>query len=140
MHEPYLALYVRDNALHFEKKLPTENASREIFNVPLEQVVSESPDEAGRRLGTTVLGLLRLWHKQEFAGWGDPDNSEPAAVDDFVVALYLIDRLSQGASEDRLRLIDEILSRASTSNQAAGDYLQEDWPTLRKRLLRESND
>ncbi|MDR1423457.1 MAG: hypothetical protein LBI92_02455 [Azoarcus sp.] len=139
MHEPYLALYVQNNALRFEKKLPTEEVSREIFEVPLSQVISEPLDEAGRRLGTTVLGLLRLWHKQEFAEWDKLHNSGPAAVDDFVVALYLIDRLSQGASEDRLRLIDEILGQASTSCEAASNYLQKDWPTLRKRLLRETS-
>lgn len=138
MHEPYLALYIRDKALHFEKKLPTEKSPREIIEVPLQQVLSDSLDEAGRKLGTTVLGLFRLWHKQEFAGWGEPNTSAPTAVDDFAVALYLIDRLSQGASEDRLRLIDEILGEASAASEAANDYLQNDWPILKKRLLRES--
>lgn len=43
---------------------------------------------------------------------------------------------SQGCSEDRLQLIDELLNEASISNVAAREYLGESWPSLRKRLLR----
>lgn len=132
MHEPYLALYIENEALHFEKKLPTEEAPRRIFEVPLDQVVSDSFDEAGKKLGTTVLGFFKLWHKKEFEGW---DRTEGPSVADFTVALYLIDWLSQGASEDRLCLIDEILDEASKSDTQAKYYLQDDWPALRKRLL-----
>jgi hypothetical protein len=134
MHEPYLALYIADKTLHFEKKLPTEETSRGIIEVPLDQVVSDPLDEAARKLGATVLGLFKLWHKKEFEGWDDSVDSKPA-VADFTVALYLIDWLSQGASEDRLCLIDEILGEAAKSNTQANDYLQDDWPALRKRLL-----
>lgn len=135
MHEPYLALYIENKTLHFEKKLPTEETSRGIIEVPLEQVVSDSLDEAGRKLGITVLGIFKLWHKNEFEGWGESSTSAPV-VDDFVVALYLIDLLSHGASDDRLCLIDDILDRAAKSNIEASDYLKEGWPALRKRLLR----
>jgi len=65
-----------------------------------------------------------------------PSALEHGFIEDFSVALYLIDRLSQGGSEDRLRLIDEILSEAGASNAVADAYLREDWPLLRKRLLR----
>lgn len=134
MREPYLALYISDGMLHFEKKLPTEEAPRGITEIPIADVVADSFDDAGRKLGTTAIGLLKLWHKKEFAGWGDSNASGSLAVSDFSVALYLIDRLSQGASEDRLRLIDEILIEAAVSSQGAVDYLREDWPALRKRL------
>lgn len=134
MREPYLALYIADGMLHWEKKLPTEEAPRSILEIPIADVVSDSLDEAGRKLGTTVLGLFKLWHKKEFEGWGDPDTSGSLEVSDFSVALYLIDRLSSGASEDRLKLIDEILSESATSSQEAADYLRDDWPVLRKRL------
>jgi hypothetical protein len=134
MHEPYVALYIEDETLHFEKKLPAEETSRSLLEVPLDQVVADSFDEAGRKLGTTLLGVLKLWHKKEFAGW---DDTEGPAVADFTVALYLIDLLSKGASEDRLSLIDEILNEAAKSDTQAKYYLQDDWPALRKRLLRE---
>lgn len=134
MREPYLALYISDGMLHFAKKLPTEEAPRGITEIPIADVVSDSFDEAGRKLGTTALGLLKLWHKKEFAGWGDSSASDSLEISDFSVALYLIDRLSSGASEDRLKLIDEILSESAASSHEAADYLREDWPVLRKRL------
>lgn len=136
MHEPYLAIYVEDGALHIAKKLLTEDIVRGIIEVPLKQVMSDKFDEAAKKLGGTVLGLFKLWHKKDFEGWDDSNILENGAIEDFSVALYLIDRLSQGCSEDRLRLIDEILGEAATSNVVAADYFQEDWPLLRKRLLR----
>lgn len=134
MHEPYLAIYVKDETLFFEKKLPSEESPREIFEVPVKQITSDTFDEASKKLGGTVLGLFKLWHKRDFESWDDANTPDGGYIEDFSVALYLIDRLSQGCSEDRLILIDEILGDAATSNVAASDYLQHDWPSLRKRL------
>ncbi|MFC5771129.1 hypothetical protein [Thauera sinica] len=136
MHEPYLELYIEDETLHFAKKLPTEEASRGIIEVPIKQITSDTFDEAARKVGGTVLGLFKLWHKKDFGSWDDSNALENGSIEDFSVALYLIDKLSQGCSEDRLRLIDEILSEAAISNVVADDYLRDDWPFLRKRLLR----
>lgn len=137
MHEPYLALYVKDGTLHFEKKLPTEDEPREIIEVEIKQITSDEFDEASKKLGGTILGIFKLWHKNIFQTWGSSAVAvEEDFIDDFSVALYLIDKLSQGCSEDRLQLIDEILNEASLSSVAAHKYLGEDWPLLRKRLLR----
>ncbi len=71
MHEPYLALYIEDGTLHIAKKLPTEDVARGIIEVPIEQVTSDTFDEAAKKLGGTVLGLFKLWHKKTFEGWDD---------------------------------------------------------------------
>lgn len=136
MHEPYLTLYIEDETLHFAKKLPTEEASRGIIEVPVKQITSDTFDEAAKKLGRTVLGLFKLWHKKNFESWDDTSALGGGSIEDFSVALYLIDRLSQGCFEDRLRLIDEILNEAALSHVVASDYLRDDWPLLRKRLLR----
>lgn len=137
MYEPYLALYVKDGTLYFEKKLPTEDEPRGIIEVEIAQVTSDEFDEASKKLGGTILGIFRLWHKNLFETWGTSAvKLEDDSVDDYSVALYLIDRLPQGCAEDRLQLIDEILNEASISNAAAHKYLVEDWPYLRKRLQR----
>lgn len=137
MHEPYLALYVKDGALHFEKKIPTESKSREIFDVALSQIVADDFDEASKRLGSTILGILKIWHKDSFEDWGNGGAlSSKSSSEDFMVALGLINRLSAGCSEDRLKLIDEILADAASSDLDAKKYLDEDWPSLRRRLLR----
>ena len=137
MHEPFIFLFVSDGALHVGKKLPTEPDPRELFDVRIEDVVTDAFDEASRKLGATALGILKLWHKDLFRDWGDSVDGLNASTDEFEVALALIDRLSAGGSEDRLKLIDEILSDAAASDEAASKYLKEDWPPLRKRLLRE---
>lgn len=137
MNEPYLALYVKNGILRLDKKLPTEGAPRGIAEVEIEQITSDEFDEAAKKLGGTILGIFSLWHKSLFQAWGTcKASTENDYVDDFSVALYLIDKLSQGCSEDRLLLIDEILNEASISNLDAGQYLREDWPPLRQRLLR----
>lgn len=137
MHEPYLALYVKDGTLYIDKKLPTEVKPRGIIEVEVEQVTSDEFDEAAKKLGATVLNIFRLWHKSLFRNWGTSKViTETDSVDDFSVALYLINRLSNGCSEDRLLLIDEVLKDASITDVAADKYLRESWPFLRKRLLR----
>jgi hypothetical protein len=137
MHEPYLALYIKDGVLYFDKKLPTEDEPRGIIEVGIDEVKSVEFDEAAKKLGGTVLGIFRLWHKNLFQTWDTSNASvNKDSIETFSVALYLIDKLSQGCSEDRLVLIDEILSEASISSAAANKYLIEDWPFLRKRLLR----
>lgn len=136
MREPYIALYIADNALHFEKKLPTELNSREIFEVPIEQLIFDDFNEASRKLGSTVLDLFQLWHRDLFIGWKNATHSaQESSVDNFTIALHMIDRFSNGCSEDRLNLIDEILADAATSDAEAQKYLNEEWPYLRKRLL-----
>lgn len=137
MREPYIFIYVANRELHVGKKLPTEAEPRELFDVSVDQVVASEFDEAARKLGATVLGVLKLWHKDSFQNWEQTaDALSSPSSDDFEVALSLIDRLSGGGSEDRLKLIDEILTDAATVDAAAGSYLRDDWPPLRKRLLR----
>ena len=136
MHEPYISLYVQDGALHFEKKLSTELESRVIFNVPIPEVIADEFDEAAKKLGGTLLRLFQLWHKDLFINWGSSFSElESSSSDNFTLALGLIDRLSDGCSEDRLKLIDEILVDAATSDLDASKYLSENWPYLRVRLL-----
>src|SRR4030065_373318 len=103
MHEPYLAIYVNDETLFFEKKLPSEDVPRVIIEIPIKQIISDTFDEAAKKLGATVLGIFKLWHKKDFETW-DASNTfmESGSIEVFSVSLYLIDRLSQGCSEDRL--------------------------------------
>ncbi|MHA6895375.1 hypothetical protein ACQUJT_15015 [Ralstonia pseudosolanacearum] len=38
----------------------------------MDEVISDAFDEAAKKLGTTVLGILSLWHKDAFHDWGIP--------------------------------------------------------------------
>lgn len=63
MTEPYLSLHINDGILYISKKLATEIKPRVILDVEVGEVVSDDFDEAARKLGTTVLGILCLWYK-----------------------------------------------------------------------------
>ncbi|SCK29591.1 hypothetical protein VAR608DRAFT_2488 [Variovorax sp. HW608] len=72
MNEPYLAIYVQNGTLFFSKKLPSEDKPRAIFELEIGEVISDEFDEASKKLGNTVLGILRLWHEDVFHDWGKP--------------------------------------------------------------------
>ena len=61
MNEPYLAVYVKDDALVITKKLPKEAKPREILELPIEEILADEFADAASKLGTTLLGILALW-------------------------------------------------------------------------------
>lgn len=139
MHEPYLALYVDAETLHVVKKLPSESEPRCIVKIPVEQVVGDEFNNASEKLGSTVLGILKLWHKQVFKGWDRCSYGSKSEIDDFAVAMSLIDRFSGGTSKHRLELVDEILKDASITNISTKRFLNDSWPVLRKWINSYSN-
>ncbi|MEV8471769.1 hypothetical protein [Ralstonia sp. UNC404CL21Col] len=135
MKEPYLALYVRDNALCVAKKLPTESSPRDIFEIGVGEVTSNEFDEAARKLGGTVLGILSLWHKDSFPGWGDAlTQIEEGEEDDLYVAHRLISESVTKKTAAHVKSIDLLLRWASAKNEDAKQFLEEAWPLVRERL------
>lgn len=93
---------------------------------------------AAAKLRFTGLGIFRLWHKESFTSSGTfIEAFGDASSNDFELALGSIDRLSSGTTQDRLKLIAEILFDAAKLDVAASVYFFEDLPSLRKRHLRE---
>jgi hypothetical protein len=70
INEPFLALSIVAGTLYFTKKLPLEDGPRVILELDISEVVKDDFDEAARKLGTMMFGILRLWHKDAFDGWG----------------------------------------------------------------------
>jgi hypothetical protein len=137
MHEPYIALYVHDDALHVGKKLPTELKPREMFDLPLSQVVADEFDEAARKLGSTVLGILRLWHPDVFNNWGSRpqgDETETQLVSDFDIAMQLISKSVSDKTKIHVPSIDALLREQSQRTKAAHEFFNESWPAIRTRL------
>lgn len=141
MQEPYLYISVFNGALHIGKKLPNESKSRELFDVACAEICSDGLEVASNKLGGTVFGILKLWHPEYFAALGDsaaaPSKTNSAEV--FEAALLLIEKFSNGASENYLKLVDELLVDAAASDGFAKEYLHTSWPPLRRRLLAKSN-
>jgi hypothetical protein len=135
MNEPYLSVYVRDDTLHFSKKIPTENSPRVILTISVSDVVSNDYEEATKKVGSTILGILSLWHKNEFKSWGNILIQRSSDTDDaFQTAMYLIGKLTNGCSEDRLSLIDDLLHEAAQKDSNAKKFLEESWDLLRTRM------
>jgi hypothetical protein len=132
MHEPYIALYVQDGALHVEKKLPTELESREMFDVPIREVVADEFDEAARKLGSTVLG-----HLDVFNNWGsrpEGDEAETQVINDFDIATHLISKSVSDQTKVYVQSIDTLLREQSLRTKAGHEFFNESWPTIRTRL------
>jgi hypothetical protein len=135
MNEPYLALHVSRNMLCFTKKVPSEEKPRDILEVDIEEVTADDFDTAAKKLGVTALGILSLWYQSHFKGWGSfAPADEKDKVNEFAMTLRLIDRFTPGCSEDRLKLIDELLAEASVDDVEAEKYLHNDWPFLRQAI------
>lgn len=135
MNEPYLALYVRDGVLFFTKKLPKESEPREILEIGVDEVISDEFDEAAKKLGTTVLGILSLWHKDAFHGWGISSQAgEDEAEDNFYIANRLISESVSKKTAVHVQSIDLLLHQAASKNEDAKKFLEESWSIIRERL------
>lgn len=123
MKEPYLALYVRDDALCVAKKLPTEGSPRDIFEIGVGEVTSTEFDEAARKLGSTVLGILSLWHKDSFPSWGEAlAQIEEGEEDDLYVANRLISESVSKKTAAHVKSIDLLLRWASEKTKMRRNF------------------
>jgi hypothetical protein len=137
MHEPYIAIYVHNEKLFFLKKLATEKKPREIFWVDIDEVISVEEEEISRKIGGTVLGLLRLWHPDVLSNFGsvlNNDSAEAQMPNDFDVAMHLISKSVSSCTKVYVQSIDTLLFEQSLRTKAAHDFLNESWPTLRAKL------
>ncbi len=134
MNEPYLALYVKNNTLFFTKKLSTENVPREILEFDIAEITSDEFDDASRKLGTTVLGILALWHKESFQNWGTGVGGEDYAPNEFDLAMQLISKSVFTKTKVHVQSIDVLLREQAEKTRAAKEFLNDSWPTIRDRL------
>lgn len=140
MNEPYLALYVKDGVLYFTKKIPKESDPRPILEIGVDEVISDDFDEAAKKLGTTVLGILSLWHKDAFPGWGISSQTEEDEVaDDFYLAQRLVSESVSKKTAVHVHSIDLLLDQAASKREDAKKFLDESWPVIRAQLARFEN-
>ena len=135
MNEPYLAIYVKNNTLFLQKKIPTEREPRDILEINIDEIVSDEFDDASKKFGKTALGIIKLWHPEAFQTWGK--NIEQDAEDiynNFDVAMHLINESVSNKTRIHLQTIDTLLKEQSSKKRAAHEFLQESWPIIRARL------
>jgi hypothetical protein len=134
MNEPYLALYVNNGVLRFTKKLPTESRPRDILEVGVSEITSDKFDEAAKKLGSTALGILSLWHRDAFQDWGIPSDEKKERNRDFDLAVELIGKSVAGKTKAHVLSIDFLLRQAAIKSDSAQSFLNESWPSIRARL------
>jgi hypothetical protein len=137
MHEPYLAVCISNGTLSFTKKIPSEDKPREIFELNTDEVMSDEFDEACRKLGSTVFGILRLWHPEVLNSWGktvEVDDAKSQVVNDFDIAMQLISKSVFEKTKIHVQSIDVLLREQAEKKKAAKEFLDDSWPTIRERL------
>jgi hypothetical protein len=137
MNEPYLAIYVRDHTLFFAKKLPSETRPRDILEIDVSEVMSDDFDDASRKLGSTVLGILRLWHPNVLHNWSEgsgTDDKGDQHEKDFDIAMHLISKSVSAKTKAHVGSIDVLLREQSQRTKAAHEFFNDSWPTIRARL------
>lgn len=137
MDGPYMSIYVKNDTLFFSKKLPSEDRSREILELSIDEVTSYEFDEASKKLGNTVLGILRLWHKDVFHSWGKgsgADNCEEQVPNEFDIAMHLISKSVSIKTNTYVQSIEALLCEQSLRTKAAHEFYEKSWPDIRARL------
>lgn len=137
MNEPYLAIYVQNDTLFFSKKLPSESKPREILELGIDEVIADEFDDASKKIGNTVLGILRLWHPDVLHSWGKDTGASDDAVhsqNDFDIAMHLISKSVSTKTKAHVESIDVLLREQSLRTKAANEFLKESWPAIRARL------
>lgn len=134
MTEPYLALYVNDGTLYLAKKLPTEARPRVILDVGIDEIISDEFEEAAKKLGTTALGILSLWHKDVFNDWGQLAEGKSERESAFDLAMDLISRSVSGKTNVHVKSIELFLRQAAIGTDSVQQFLDEAWPPIRARL------
>jgi len=136
MTTPRLEIYLENGSTVCIAKVERPDAERRlIFDVDLEQIKSENPQDAAYRLGGAVLNILRVWHKREFGEWSVPVPEDTLDDhDDYYAALRLIEQSLSEKSSQHAESIERLLKNAAKTDDNARKYLEEAWPLLRNRL------
>ena len=130
-------MYVSNSTLYFAKKIPSEREPREILELSTDELTSDEFEEAAKKLGSTVLGILSLWHPEVLKRWGigsESDESVAQIPNDFDVAMHLISKSVFDKTKVYVQAIDTLLSEQSIRTKAGHEFFTESWPTIRNRL------
>lgn len=139
MNIPRLEVYYRsDEGICIAKVDKSDGPSHFMFSIPIEQLTEGDSDVEARRLGATLLGILKLWHGKDlerlsinFSAIGDQEKSD--LFDD---AMRLIQKSLLERTLENNEEIDTLLQKAATHSEEARNYLNDVWPLLRNRMNR----
>jgi hypothetical protein len=90
--------------------------------------------DAAKRVGETVLRILKVWHKDIFANLQNQPALTPVGPNEFDVAMELIGLSVASKTNTYIQTIDKLLQVAAITNESARKFLDENWPSVRYSL------
>jgi hypothetical protein len=143
MSAPKLSIYIDGGErLCFEKNEPNKSSSHLMVDIDLNELRLVGEKEAACRIGIAIIGVLRTWHKDSFIEWGEKDNFnaheedglDSREIDDYDVALHLIEKSVAEKTSSFVIVIESLLANEAAKRSEVGQFLEESWPIIRKRL------
>jgi hypothetical protein len=130
-------IYVDNLTLHYARKWSSEDSLGTILEFGTDEVMSDDFDEASRKLGGFVLGVLQSWHPNVFNNWGnrsEGNETETQTLNDFDIAMQLISKSVFDQTKVHVQSIETLLREQSLRTKAGHEFFKESWPTIRTQL------
>lgn len=104
--------------------------------IPLNEVMAGGHDEAAKRLGSILLHILMLWHKEEFGRAGEAPAPLTTAMGDMETVHKLISKSISLRTDVHVASIEHLLSHGVDDAAECSEFLTLTWPTIRAELLK----
>lgn len=135
MRIPRLEIYLDEKSELCIGKVERDGAEpRLIFDIGLNELHSHGEDEATKRVGETILRILKIWHKDIFANLQNPANGTPVGPSEFDVAMELIGLSVSSKTSAHIQSIGLLLEKAAVNIEPARKFLNESWSSVRLSL------
>jgi hypothetical protein len=136
MRTPRLEIYLDDKSELCIAKVERDGAEpRLIFDVDLTELHAQGEDEASKRVGGTILHILKIWHKDTFEKLGVFNSIENTEESDFDLAMELIGKSVLSKTGAHVPSIELLLRQSAKTSESVQHFLDETWPTVRATLI-----
>lgn len=104
--------------------------------IPLDELMAGGPDESARRLGSILIHVLMLWHKEEFARIAAVAAAQSPSINDMDIVDNLISKSMSLKTNVHIGSIDHLLANSVDESGECQEFFALTWPTIRAELLK----
>lgn len=108
--------------------------------IPLDELMADGPDESARRLGSILIHVLMLWHKEEFARIAAGTGAQSQAISDMDLVDSLISKSISLKTNVHVGSIEHLLANSADESGECQEFSTLTWPTIRAELLKYGDD
>lgn len=108
--------------------------------IPLDELMADGPDESARRLGSILIHVLMLWHKEEFARIAAGAAAQSQAISDMDLVDSLISKSISLKTNAHVGSIEHLLANSADESGECEEFSTLTWPTIRAELLKYGDD